>query len=151
MENVIELVDVDKDTLATRPTRVFRYDTFPFEFKQIPLPICNTGYVYFLVSLKNRRITYIGQTLDIRQRLSQHNSGSGSSFTDEIKNRPWAILGYIAGFDRNRSLMMSIEYSWQRLRSNVIRTGERDPRALVRTAIQIVEFSNDLKLIEFFE
>ena len=151
MEKVISLVSVDNSAIESRTRNVFSYETYPFEFKQIPLPLCNTGSVYFLVSLKNRRITYIGQTLDIRQRLLQHNSGSGSSFTNEIGNRPWAILGYIIGFDKNRAWMMSVEDSWQRLRQRAILIGERDPRSLVRTAIEIVEHSRDLKLIEFFD
>ena len=151
MEKVISLVSVGNNAVESRTRNIFSYETYPFEFKQIPLPLCNTGCVYFLVSLKNRRITYIGQTLDIRQRLLQHNSGSGSSFTNEIGNRPWAILGYIIGFDRNRAWMMSVEDSWQRLRQRAILIGERDPRSLVRTAIEIVEHSRDLKLIEFFD
>ena len=67
MEKVIDLVDVGSNLLETRTTRVFTYETYPFEFKQIPLPLCNTGYVYFLVSLNNRRLTYGGQTLEFRK------------------------------------------------------------------------------------
>ena len=69
MRKVISLVIVGNSTIESRTMNIFSYETYPFEFKQIPLPLCNTGCVYFLISLKNRRITHIGQTLDNRQRL----------------------------------------------------------------------------------
>ena len=101
--------------------------------------------------MRNRRLTYIGQTYNLKSRLSQHNSGSGTCFTNEIQNRPWAILACIAGFDKNKQFMLSIEDSWKRLRNNAIQNGIRDPRDLVKTASIIVENNDDLRLILHFK
>ena len=45
------------------------------------LPDCNTGFVYMILSLKNKEFCYIGETISIRRRLQQHNSGYGSNST----------------------------------------------------------------------
>ena len=154
MERVISIVKVNPandDEVPSVHQSIFSYDVSPFEFTHLPLPQCSTGYVYFLVSMRNRRLTYIGQTYNLKSRLTQHNSGSGTYFTNEIQNRPWAILAYIAGFDRNKQSMLSIEDSWKRLRNNAIHNGTRDPRELVMTACTIVENNNDLRLIIHFK
>ena len=79
---------------------IFDYSSIPFEFNQLPLPQCNTGYVYFIVSVRNKRAYYIGETMCLKTRLRQHNSGSGTFFTNEIGRRPWALFAYITGFDK---------------------------------------------------
>ena len=135
------------DELPSIHQGIFSYEVSPFEFTLLPLPQCSTGYIYFLLSIRNIRLTYIGQTYNLKSRLAQHNSGSGTYFTNEIQNRPWAILAYIAGFDRNKQSMLSMEDSWKRLRNNAIHNGTRDPRELVRTAYTIVENNIDLRLI----
>ena len=45
---------------------IFVFEEFPYDFNQIELHQCHTGYVYFLVSLKDNRKTCIGQTFDER-------------------------------------------------------------------------------------
>ena len=152
MEKVISLVTVQPNNSRTSTNHtIFSYETSPFEFTNLPLPECNTGYVYFLVSLRNRRLSYIGQTFNLKQRLEQHSSGSGTYFTNEIQKRPWAVLAYIAGFDCNRQRMLSVEDSWKRLCNNAIRGGVRDPRELVKSGNVITDNTEDLKLIIHFK
>ncbi|RJQ29971.1 GIY-YIG nuclease family protein [Candidatus Parcubacteria bacterium] len=50
-------------------------------------------YTYVLFSLKSKR-KYIGMTDDLRQRLSEHNSGIGGRFTKN--NRPFKLIFYEA-------------------------------------------------------
>ena len=39
-------------------------------------------YVYLLISTnKNKQVSYVGYTNDIKKRLSLHNSGKGAKFT----------------------------------------------------------------------
>ena len=65
-----------------------------------------------LMSSKNRRLTYIGQTGNLIERLHYHNQGQGGTkMTNEIQNRPWSFLAYIVGFDNNHGLMLSVEAS----------------------------------------
>lgn len=58
-------------------------------------------YVYLLRSLKNQNETYIGFTINLKQRLEKHNSG-GSNFTSE--HRPWEIVTYIAFKSENKAI-----------------------------------------------
>ena len=149
MERVISILDTREDR-NTLQVPGFLYEDYPYDFNFVELPECHTGYVYFLISLSGGRKSYIGQTFDIKTRLRQHNSGHGTSFTDE--NRPWALYAYIIGFDNNRHMMMSIENSWQYLRTAAINDGDRNPKDLVRSGLPLVQNSNGkLKMICLFK
>ena len=79
MKKVISLLDYNRNLEEARSMSVLNYDAYPYDFIQVELPNCNTGYVYFLVSLKDVRKIYIGQTYNIKKRLHDHN------FTSLIK------------------------------------------------------------------
>ena len=146
MEKVIALLDHSRDLTEAQRMNIFSYEHFPYDFNQIELPQCHTGFVYFLVSLKDNRKTYIGETFDLRTRLRTHNSGYGTSFTDE--HRPWAVYAYISGFNRDKNYMKSVENAWQRHRNL---SQSPCPKALAKTAIPIIENANGrLQLILHF-
>ncbi|MDP3788160.1 MAG: GIY-YIG nuclease family protein [Candidatus Chromulinivorax sp.] len=48
-------------------------------------------YTYFLRSINNSDETYIGFTIDVKQRLDAHNSGK-SIYTQ--KDRPWKLEAF---------------------------------------------------------
>lgn len=50
-------------------------------------------YVYLLRSLSNPNKTYVGYTLNLKERLTKHNQG-GSIYTSE--DRPWELVMYLA-------------------------------------------------------
>ena len=58
MENVIQLLEstAENKMVTTndneRNIPVFDFNMFPLDYKCIPIPRCNTGYVYFLVCSK---------------------------------------------------------------------------------------------------
>ena len=82
MERVIEIVCVNnRNELSNIPIHSHR--ECPFRFSDLPLPTCNTGFVYMLISICDMSYSYIGQTININTRLNQHNSGYGTTFTDE--------------------------------------------------------------------
>jgi hypothetical protein len=150
MEKVINLLDVNKNNEETRSMNIFNYSDYAFDFDCVELPDCNTGFVYFLISLKDVRKTYIGQTFNIKKRLNDHNSGFGTVFTDDY--RPWALYGIIIGFEGRVDRMMSTENSWQFMRNNAVSQGTNNPKDLVRSCIPLVEASNGaLKLICYFK
>ena len=60
----------------------------PFCPRNVVQPNDGSGYCYILVSLKNMRTTYIGQTRRLVQRLHEHNFGYGSQGTSDYKLRP---------------------------------------------------------------
>ena len=70
-----------------------------------------------------RRNTYIGQTICIRTRIQQHNSGYGSTSTQPTYLRPFAILAYICGFGGRKTLREHVEYQWKLKRDQLIRNG----------------------------
>ena len=82
MEKVIALVDINIGSNISLP--IFNYSGFPFEFNSLSLPECNTGFVYFLVSISNKHSFYIGEAKCLRTRHNEHNSGFGTAFTNEI-------------------------------------------------------------------
>lgn len=63
-------------------------------------------YVYFLRSINNPARTYIGYTINLKQRLATHNSG-GSLYTKD--NRPWKLVTYVA-FDSEEKAMSFEKY-----------------------------------------
>ena len=97
------------------------------------MPQEGVGVVYCLRSLKNKAVSYIGQTRDLETRLHAHNSGSGSEGTCDSALRPWHVMGYVIGFeDDSSSVLKSFEHSWEVLRDarcclspvDVLRVGE---------------------------
>lgn len=50
-------------------------------------------YVYLIRSISSPEIVYVGYTLNIKNRLTTHNSG-GSVYTN--KNRPWELITCLA-------------------------------------------------------
>ncbi len=59
-------------------------------------------YVYMLQSTADPERHYVGGTLDLKRRLSDHNSGRSphtSKFT------PWKLIGYIAFSDHTKADM----------------------------------------------
>ena len=99
MENILDLVTLGEESHTEMTTPSLTTESYPFRICDIPLPQCRSGFVYFIISVKTRNFTYIGECKCIVNRLRQHNSGYGSSSTTPPHNRPYAILGYIAGFN----------------------------------------------------
>jgi len=58
-------------------------------------------YVYALYSLKTK-IIYIGSTSDLKQRLKDHNEGSGGYFSS--RNRPFRLVFYEAFISKKDAL-----------------------------------------------
>ena len=75
-------------------------------------------FVYLLVSKnKNRTISYVGYTNNIKRRLKLHNSSKGAKFT---RGRKWKLV-YFKKYD-NKILAMKEEYKLKKnyqLRSKI--------------------------------
>ena len=85
----------------------------PFWPIDIELPCPGSECCYFLVSLKNREMTYIGRTSNLRRRINEHNSGHGSRHTQSRELRPFALVGYVSGFGSDRIACHAFEKEWQ--------------------------------------
>jgi len=63
-------------------------------------------YVYMLLSNKgNKYFSYVGYTVNLKKRLSLHNSSKGAKFT---RGKKWKII-YSRGYP-NKSLALKAEY-----------------------------------------
>lgn len=63
-------------------------------------------YVYLIRSINDPSKTYIGSTINLKQRLETHNSG-GSTYTQ--KDRPWHLVAYLA-FDSEKKAVSFEKY-----------------------------------------
>ena len=134
MERILKILNNDQDM-----GNCFSYEDYPYNFNTLPLPECNTGFVYFLVSLKDKSKIYIGETFDIKTRLHTHNEGYGTQFTED--HRPFCLYAYIIGFNRNKFEMKSMESNWKFACRREIVRGSRCPKQLVESILPYVNDS----------
>ena len=108
------------------------------------IPTDNTGYVYCLVSVRNKDRIYIGQTECLAQRLIQHNSGAGSRSTEDIQYRPWAVGSYICGLSHlNRIERMSLERQWKIFVQNLRLRGRDDSFSWINAGEHVIDTYNN--------
>lgn len=127
---------------------IFRYaDDYPYSVFDSILPDARTGYVYLLASVRNMDTTYVGQTIDLKRRFSQHNSGNGSTGTCNIADRPWALVGYICGLGHlDQSGRMQLETQWRGYNQLSQHSGRDDIMTKIREGERVVQEWNDLEL-----
>ena len=46
-------------------------------------------YVYMLKSLGKKKVTYVGYTNNLKERIKRHNTGKGAKFT---RGRKWKLI-----------------------------------------------------------
>ena len=79
-----------------------------------------TYFVYLIVTnlKKNKKISYVGYSNNLKKRLSLHNSGKGAKFT---RGKKWKLV-YYEKYD-SKSLAMKEEYKLKKnyvLRKKII-------------------------------
>lgn len=123
MESVLQIVSIQGDANQRENTVLFQPRSHPFCVCDIPLPDCNTGFVYMLVSTKDKSYAYIGKTVSIRRRLEQHNSGYGAASTSPSNLHPFGVFALICGFEGNKDLRCCVERQWKLKRDSLRRNG----------------------------
>ena len=78
-------------------------------------------FVYLIVSnlKKNKKISYVGYTNNLKKRISLHNLGKGAKFT---RGKKWKLV-YYRKYD-SRSLAMKNEYALKKdykLRNEILK------------------------------
>ena len=137
MEHILDMATVN----SNMPFRQQRY--FPFRICDMEIPQCNTGFVYMLISLRNKKAVYIGETKCLRTRLQQHNSGNGSQSTAVESLRPYGVFAYVCGFNGSRDLRLQVEELWKRNRDRKMRQGVNNPKELAYCVQNVIEDIND--------
>ena len=160
MESVLRVVSIDSNCRDRLSTPLYQAREHPFRVCDIPLPDCNTGFVYMLISCQDKTFSYIGQTSSIRRRLCEHNSGYGSLSTSPIELRPYAVFALVCGFDGNDRLRRRFESLWQYERDELRRRGVICLRQWALCANRVIENVQtdptnqrrcELRLLLFFE
>ena len=111
---------------------------YPFRTCDPPLPLCRTGFVYMLSSLRQNEYTYIGKTKCLRTRINQHNLGYGSTSTEPTHLHPFAVMAYICGFENDNNLQLHVERKWKDHRETMTRNGLGDVRLWVRGGQEVI-------------
>ena len=68
---------------------------------RVKIAAVNSGFVYILVSLKDKsiRTLYVGHTKrSVRTRIQEHNSGHGGAFNLPVHRRPWSLPAFTYHF-----------------------------------------------------
>ena len=163
IDHVLSIITISTNTNHEVMVRPMNQNDYPFRICDISLPSTRTGFVYFLMSVKDRSFTYIGQTICIRERLPQHNQGYGSSDTSPENLRPYGVLAYICGSKlENKEFRLYLERRWKMNRDYFIGLNNREPRVWAREGgIKTIEhalqsnyftvLNNDLKLVVLFK
>ena len=103
-------------TMSTAPTALNLPEIY-FRLIRVEIPEVILGFVYVLVSLKDKTLktTYAGQTKrSVLTRLHEHNSGYGGNFTLPLHRRPWSLAAFCYNF-QNDSDRLLMETSLHRL------------------------------------
>ena len=85
---------------------------------QQEIPNYDVGFVYMLASSRQPLTAYVGETSNIRRRLTQHNSGYGAHFTEDALCRPWCLYVLVVGFPgvgtspENTQARRNLERQW---------------------------------------
>jgi predicted GIY-YIG superfamily endonuclease len=108
MEQILSVVSGEMNE-----PHVIQQEVHPFRPKDVDLPTAGQGVVYILLSCKDNRTTYIGQTMNLKRRIREHNSGYGSSGTCPSELRPWGLLAFVSGFEDGVNELLSFETRWK--------------------------------------
>ena len=151
--NILKMISLNSTNIQEQ--HIFDvFDSYPFCLNDgAILPTDSTGFVYCLVSREHRDHIYIGETKCLTQRLIQHNSGSGSLSTENIKYRPWGVAAYICGLGHMSKVeRMGLEQRWKLHVQQLQTRGQNDSLSWINIGSHIVEmynFGNEIDNIRY--
>jgi predicted GIY-YIG superfamily endonuclease len=109
------------------------------------IPTETVGYVYIIISKSDTNFNYIGETMNISQRLSIHNSGHGAVDTACITRRPYALAGLISCVGLEKNIRLALEQNWRVLREQSILRND-SPYSIVRLGELVAQRHNQILL-----
>lgn len=119
MEHVIDIISDNTDE------KILHHSSFPYRICDISLPQAQTGYVFFMKSQRDDACVYIDSTNCLRTRLLQHNQGFDSSSHPPAEKRPFVLVGYICGFDRDIALMDYVKVNGELSSIVILKNGSK--------------------------
>ena len=144
VEDLLNRVSIGGSQSMVRNGAVVTPEAYPFRISDMSLPDDESGFVYFLVSVRDCGRTYIGQTTSISQRLKKHNSGWGAKGTAEPQYRPYAVAAYICGLSHmDKRGREGLEHKWKEHIVEEKRRGMMDVYTWVLQGDRVVQSYND--------
>lgn len=141
ISEIMSIVTLDQNN-GGRQTQTLHHNDFPFRISDISLPQDQTGAVYFLMSLRDRTYVHIDSTYCLRSMLWKHNAGYSSVDNDLPTNkRPYVLIAYICGFQKDKELMTRVKERWRDQR-NFMNVSQ-----WAKDGQNIIQYDDDLKLI----
>ena len=80
-------------------------------------PLPTPHHVYLLGSERSRTAWYVGYTVDVEQRLVEHNTSDSAGAWATRDNRPWNVLSVVSGF-LTESAAKQFEWAAQHTKSS---------------------------------
>ncbi len=122
-------------------------EVYSYRICDISLPDDDSGFVYFLVSVKDCGRTYVRQTKNISQRLN--NKGWGAMGTAEPQYRPYAVAAYICGMPHiDKRDCKCLEQRWKKFILESKSRGEIDVFTWVLLGERVMESYNAYQVDE---
>ena len=143
IDQVISITTVDDSSLSTNnetQSNTFNQINFPFRICDISLPQDQTGAVYFLMSKKDKSTVFIDKTMCLRTTIRKQFYTSITNSQFPLHLRPFVMIAYICGFQRNIHCMQEIKEQWIDQRDN-------DVLNWARNGTNIIRYDTDLKLV----
>ncbi|MHA7927462.1 MAG: GIY-YIG nuclease family protein [Marinobacter sp.] len=146
---------VSKQSMITNYRSSFVSENAPLYVPMLTLlPGDNKLVCYMLLSMADKKTTYVGQTNNLHRRFyREHNRLRGSSSTKMVDLQPWAVFGFVLGF-QSREYVLSFEHDWKKLIKNErhsLSGGIIEPMAKLALAQQLIEqdkHNQELKLVQ---
>ena len=95
IEHYLDELNVARERSCARRLVLDRHPFLPI-YRELPSTAC--GYVYMLSSLSCVAPSYIGESVDLKCALRQHNTGYGAELTKNTALHPWGIYAIVYGF-----------------------------------------------------
>lgn len=147
MDEVLKLITIRNNNNSTENNlqprrRIMTVDSFPYRICDITLPQCNTGYVYMIVSIKNKNQVFFRYTESLRNSINNHNRGILSMSTEPPQFRPYALVGFISGFDKNKDLMEHVRDRWEHKQRSLVMENNNNVKEWVLCGADVIESLN---------
>jgi len=149
IEQLLERMSIGGTASITSGDVLDMSEVYPYRISDISLPDDESGFVYFLVSVKDCGRTYVGQTKNISRRLKEHNKGWGAMGTAEPQYRPYAVAAYMCGMPHiDKRGRESLEQRWKKFIVESKSRGEIDVFTWVLLGERVVESYNAYQVDE---
>jgi len=112
-ERILALITLNQNGQVPQLLSTIYHHIYPFRVRDILIPTETVGYVYIIISKCDTNFTYTGESLNISQRLSIHNSGHGAVDTACITRCPYALAGLISCVGLEKNARLTLEQNWR--------------------------------------